>query len=238
MKIEKINDNQIRCTLSGSDLTDRQLSLKELAYGSPKARSLFHEMIQLAHKQVGFEVEDIPLMIEAVPLSKDSIMLVITKVENPEELDSRFSRFSPDVEQLNEVEAAGKPAASLAGTQEMLEMLSGLLSGAESEEKEPASAPQSAIFRFAGIRELLKLRAFPLCGTICAGSLYHDENEDMYYLVLESAGAPPQEFHLLCNMMTEYATPVAASAALMTGYYKEHYRCLFPKKALQQLIGG
>ena len=33
MKIEKINDNQIRCTLTRADLADRQLKLSELAYG-------------------------------------------------------------------------------------------------------------------------------------------------------------------------------------------------------------
>ena len=34
MKIEKINDNQIRCTLTRDDLNNRQLKLSELAYGT------------------------------------------------------------------------------------------------------------------------------------------------------------------------------------------------------------
>ena len=46
MKIEKINDNQIRCTLTRDDLAQRQLKLSELAYGSEKAKSLFREMMQ------------------------------------------------------------------------------------------------------------------------------------------------------------------------------------------------
>ena len=37
MKLEKINDNQIRCTLTKADLADRQIKLSELAYGSEKA---------------------------------------------------------------------------------------------------------------------------------------------------------------------------------------------------------
>ena len=32
MKIEKLNDNQIRCTLTRADLAARQLQLSELAY--------------------------------------------------------------------------------------------------------------------------------------------------------------------------------------------------------------
>ena len=45
MKIEKINENQIRCTLTRADLEKRQIKLSELAYGSEKARALFREMM-------------------------------------------------------------------------------------------------------------------------------------------------------------------------------------------------
>lgn len=94
MKIERINDNQIRCTLTSFDLSVRNLNIGELAYGSEKARGLFREMIQKASNEVGFEADDIPLMVEAIPLSNESVMLVITKIEDPEELDTRFSKFS------------------------------------------------------------------------------------------------------------------------------------------------
>ena len=52
-------------------------------------------MMQQAAFEFGFEAEDIPLMIEAIPASSDSIVLIITKVEDPEELDTRFSKLCP-----------------------------------------------------------------------------------------------------------------------------------------------
>ena len=94
MKIEKINENQIRCILSSKDLSERQIDLNELAYGSGKARQLFHEMIEKACHEFGFDVEDSPLMVEAIPLPMNSIMLLISKIEEPEELDGRYSRFA------------------------------------------------------------------------------------------------------------------------------------------------
>ena len=99
MKIERINENQIRCTLNSTDLAERQIELSELAYGSEKARQLFHEMIQAAAVEVGFDVDNMPLMVEAIPLTMDSIMLIVTRVEDPDELDTRFSRFSPSAEE-------------------------------------------------------------------------------------------------------------------------------------------
>ena len=94
MKLEKLSDTQIRCTLSKEDLSQRQLHLSELAYGSEKAKELFRDMMQQASIELGFEADNIPLMIEAIPISNDRLVLVVTKVEDPDELDTRFSRFS------------------------------------------------------------------------------------------------------------------------------------------------
>ena len=63
MKIEKLSENQIRCTLNKSDLAARQLKISELAYGSEKAKKLFQDMMQQASYEFGFEAEDIPLLI-------------------------------------------------------------------------------------------------------------------------------------------------------------------------------
>lgn len=96
MKIEKLSDKQIRCILDKSDLADRHLKISELAYGTDKAKELFQEMMRQASYEFGFDAENIPLMIEAIPVSSECVVLVVTKVEDPEELDTRFSKFTPD----------------------------------------------------------------------------------------------------------------------------------------------
>lgn len=95
MKIEKINENQIRCTLNKEDLESHQIRISELAYGTDKAKKLFRDMMEQAALQFGFKADNIPLMIEAIPLSTESVILIVTKVEDPEELDTRFSKFAP-----------------------------------------------------------------------------------------------------------------------------------------------
>ena len=94
MKIERLSENQIRCTLNKADLNEKHLKISELAYGTQKARELFRDMIQQASAELGFEIDDTPLMVEAIPVSPDCLILIVTKVEDPEELDTRFYRFS------------------------------------------------------------------------------------------------------------------------------------------------
>ena len=77
MKIERTSENQIRCTLNKHDLMERQLKISELAYGSDKAKELFRDIMEQANIDLGFDADDIPLMIEAIPTSRDSIKLII-----------------------------------------------------------------------------------------------------------------------------------------------------------------
>ena len=93
MKIEKINTNQIRCILTKEDLDARDIKLNELYYGSEKAKNLLREMMVRAFRECGFNAANIPLMVEAVP-TKEQLILIITKVSNPEELSNRFSGFA------------------------------------------------------------------------------------------------------------------------------------------------
>ena len=89
MKIERISDNQIRCTLNKEDLEGKETLLSELAFGSEKAKGLFRELMNKAATELGFETsEDNPLMVEAIPVSKECLILVITNCRKVYWLDS------------------------------------------------------------------------------------------------------------------------------------------------------
>ena len=91
MKIERISDNQIKFTLTESDLSERNMHLHELSYGSEKAQELFREVMERAMVECDFHTNhETPLIIEAVPSSHNGIMVIVTKVNKSEELDQRF----------------------------------------------------------------------------------------------------------------------------------------------------
>ncbi|MDO5154524.1 MAG: adaptor protein MecA [Eubacteriales bacterium] len=161
MKLERLSENQIRCTLNKADLADRELLLNELAYGTDKAKELFRDMMEQAAEELGFEVNDIPLMIEAIPVSPECLILIITKVEDPEELDTRFSRFSkytdiaPDEDPDNESDAdnADDSLNIFENTSSLIETISDIVENIEQVKKQtesgnnPAFIPLSAALR-------------------------------------------------------------------------------------------
>ena len=256
MKIERINENQIRCTLTSLDLSSRNLNLGELAYGSEKARSLFREMIQKASNEVGFDAEDIPLMVEAIPLSGESVMLVITKIEDPEELDTRFSKFSPLSEDGAENFLSGLANELLEGSdglmelfkQNMLAMNNPAVSGdadtaslqtpnesANDGSADGAPVIQTRTYRFSSLDQISDAaRAAAALGSI-PNKLYKKPGSSQYYLVLSSAGPQIQiTFSRICNLLAEYGEKVKSDVA-GEAYYQEHYEIIIGADALQKL---
>ena len=241
MKIERINDNQIRCTLTSFDLSVRNLILRELAYGSEKARNLFREMIQKASSEVGFEAEDIPLMVEAIPLSNESVMLVITKIEDPDELDTRFSKFSPYSEEGTD--ALSQLASELLEGADGLAKLLGLPSSGQDErsslEGEPTDSDSSSslvspvrIYSFSSLDHVSA--AARACGDLYDGvnTLYKKPGTFQYYLVVKEEGSDNLSFSRVCNILSDYGTKIRHEYA-SEAYYTEHYEIICKDKALQ-----
>ena len=98
MRMEKINEHQVRCLISKQDLIKRQLTAGELRYGDAGMRALFTEVLQTASKQYGFNKEQYPVMIEAVPV-EEGLLIVLSAVENPEETDPHFVHFHEEEEE-------------------------------------------------------------------------------------------------------------------------------------------
>lgn len=135
MKLERLSENQIRCTLNKNDLADRELMLNELAYGTDKAKELFRDIMEQASEELGFEVNDIHLMIEAIPVSPECLILIITKVDDPEELDTRFARFSKytdiDVEDEEDSDDTDEKAEFLSNAASLMETISDIVENIE-----------------------------------------------------------------------------------------------------------
>lgn len=244
MKIEKLNDNQIRCTLTSEDLANREIKLSELAYGTEKAKNLFQDMMQQAQNEFGFDSDNSPLMVEAIPVSPDSIVLIITKVDDPEELDTRFSKFSPDAS-----EAGGADSLQISGADDIIDIfhklseakarLQELKKEAESpapkQEAKTASVDLIQCFSFRTLDEVI-LASHGLNGYFSGrNTLYRNERTDAYQLVLHQSGGSPESFNKVCNMLSEYGSGAPFSAAAES-YLREHETVVLENDALQRLI--
>ena len=217
MKIERLNENQIRCTLTSLDLSMRNLRLNELTYGSDKVKRLFQEMIQKAHSELGFEIDGMSVMIEAMPLSDESVTLVITKMDEPEEIDTRFSRFTPEDDDFNIFDISADGDA-------------GVLEGAA----DNAGRGALRVFVFDSIDAISEAARAIGHSYVGDSILYKDASAKKYHLLLDGTGCDEQIFASTCNVMSEYGRAVRNNYS-SRAYYQEHYEQLIDTKALEVL---
>lgn len=240
MKIEKINEYSISIALDSDELKLRNLKLSDLSYGSPKSKELLVELFKIAKQEVNFEV-DSPIAVEAVPLKGGDIKLIITKVIDPDELDARFSRFTP---MQNDI----VPFAIMQLLEQTFDHFEDALK-------------YSNVKGIGDVNDVDKLEIHSDKETICifefddidkasdatrnvsnydySSVFYKDERNKKYYLVLNINSNLPKEklmeFNKVCNTLAEYGTRVEGSIGVNKAYYDEHYKIIIKENAVQKL---
>ena len=255
MKIEKISDNQVRCTLSHEDLLAHELRISELAYGSDKTLDLFRDMLQRAASECDFDTEDMPLMIEAIPVSADCLVLLITKCTDLDELDTRFSNFTSAPESsespapmqddrvyADEILSCFEHLSDVLGDQ----LSSRLLGDEPTPDKSIRTGESIGSEDSPLIRNLSKVYAFDSLETVISIShtinrFYHGENtlfknpdDGVYYLVVNLSEHTAGEFNKVCNILSDYGRACKVPPAGIL-HFEEHFEVIVRNKATQIL---
>lgn len=81
MKFNLLNEKKLQIIISSKDLSARDLKKWDLVPYNPNAQRLFQEILDHANEACGFEVmRDTQLMVEAYPISGESMIMTITKI--------------------------------------------------------------------------------------------------------------------------------------------------------------
>ena len=88
MKIERFGENRIRIFVSYDDLEERDIDLDSFAYNSPETQELFWDLMEQAEIELGFEVQESQLCIEAVSDVEQGFVITITRIEEENDFES------------------------------------------------------------------------------------------------------------------------------------------------------
>lgn len=238
MKAERINQDQIRFTLSEADLTLRNLQMSELTYGSEKTKALFDDMMRAAYEQFGMDFSKKPLMIEAIPLSEKSLTITVTRVSGAAELGALFgANFDAREAKSSDGPSGGAFAPTWNETP---------FSGASQGPEQPgtsmdpsrifADVPGSSdgvIYLFDRLEELLLVASRVPEGLRLKNVLYADEGKGIYYLIVYYKKIDP-EIRYVVSLLSHFASEWfwGRHAELIV---REHARLSIKARALQKL---
>ena len=185
MRMERINDHQVRFFVSLKDLEMRKLSLASLKYGSQEVKELFGEMLRSAGSAEHFNEEGFPLMIEAIPLNPEELMVIISAVEDMEELDPHYARFA----RLGDAPAPMPQAEGFS----------------EAEIQLPVSPV--CLLSFSSVDEVLEF-AGKMRGSFSGITKLYRADGGFYLALVAGEGTSLKDFMLYLNIVFEYAVPV------------------------------
>lgn len=245
MRIEKTSENSIRCYVDREELAYMHLNIDNIAYGNDNAKKLFRQAITAANEELGFELDN-PLAVEAIPMRDGSIMLNISKVEMPDELDIRFSKFST------------KPLPKETIVPSFMQFIGNIFE-AEFDEAPQITAsiieiPRSNIrkikrnidisnrvYRFDNLDQIIDA-----CRNIqnrfhnsINSVLYKDEEQNKYYMHVSpfnsyTANDKKSDYNIVCNTLSEYGISIPSNKYNIA-YYNEHYKLIISQDAISKL---
>ena len=234
MIVERLNENSIALTIEGKELKDRNLKISDLTYGSEKTQKLFVELASVAKKELNFDI-DSPIAVEAVPLKDGNVKLIITKVFEPDELDSRFSRFTPMKNEL-------MPFAIMQILESTIDKFEDALRiGSTNNLNKLEIHSDKDILCIFEFNELDKVSdaAKNVSYKEYDSVLYKDEKNSKYYLVLSISNGVPKDvltdFNKACNVLAEYGKRIEGHIGMNKAYYDEHYKMIIKEFAIKKL---
>lgn len=230
MKIERINNDKIKCTLSKKDLDMRNISVNELTYGSMKARRLFQDMLHQARLQFGFDAHNSALLIEAIPISEDKIVLNISRVYEPDELDTRFSRFSPMLSSYEEEEELSLSQFNISSMVDKLGALDHISKSFDLEV--PESHNYTAYFIFDSLSDLIAASKIVL--PYFKGNSSLQKIDDHYLLLLQKGELENEVFGHICNILADCGRQEDPDLQKRY-YYSGRAKTLIEEKAVENL---
>lgn len=93
MKIEKLEMNKIKVTLSAMDLVDMNVNVRMLTPNSPHLHDFLHEVMEKVRMQTGFNPYNGQVVVEATP-KEDGIILTVTKLAEEKRRQPKKIRVS------------------------------------------------------------------------------------------------------------------------------------------------
>lgn len=94
MKIERISETQVKFLITAQDLKEKDVTLSEiLTQSTAQSREFFRDILKEAVSGFGvdIDIENCPIIMEAMPISDESIIIIVSKARDSHDFNEQDS---------------------------------------------------------------------------------------------------------------------------------------------------
>ena len=211
MKVEKINENKIRITLTLEELSKRKISLRDIEKNSSMAKDLFVNLIEESNLEEDFKLDGSQFFVEASSDNNNLFIVTITIIDN-----------IPDLNKYSLVENTNYNDSITKGKKRNIY-------------KKPTSySVDSYIYLFNSLDDLLDMCTIAKKEKMFFGknSLY--KYDDYYVLIFSKYSIKNQKFIKTFILLSEYCNNYY-SYDMFSVSIKEKSKLIIENNALQKL---
>lgn len=212
MKIERVDENTVKCFLSNDELQEMEITYKDFVTRSEKAKELVDRIIEQAAEEVGYKPPQLAFDMQIMVLPEKGMVLT-------------FSEKTPD-------EVKNNPTL-MKYLEEMKKILDGNLSIAKGGEPQPSpQIPETVIFCFGSMLKLAAYTRVLPANLRIKTRLY--KYSGYYYLYMNKGAASYERYSRACIHAMEYGGIFSAREESVD-LLEEHGQVIIPEKVIQKL---
>lgn len=236
MKFTKIDENTVRCVISKEEMESYNLELEDFIKKNKKVKDFVELLIDKAGDEVGYEHSNGMMQLQLQPLPKMGLAITFSSREITAEELSKEIAMSLGEEQAGSFfdtlsEPTGKEKKS--NSVEITDIPKKKNARIKKQLKE-AEIPDLYICKFRNLQDVVSF-----CGQVpehffARGSVYKDEKNNVFYMVIERARCKMEKYLYVCRMSLEFSDPESGGATRFA-FFNEQYTCIIRQNAFSVL---
>ncbi|MCR4618944.1 MAG: adaptor protein MecA [Lachnospiraceae bacterium] len=229
MKIERVDENTIKCFISTEEMEQYQVEYTDFLSRTDKAQELMKTIIRQAHEEVGYVPPKFAFEMQIMMVPDQGMVLTFTEkepfdMEDKSKVDAFISSLKDFVNKLSK-------------HKDELDKVKKAIPVMPTPKKNGTPDPnkvEEAVFAFATLSQVMDFADILPGNLRIASSLY--KMGDSYYLHIKQATASYDRYSRICIRALEFGDLYRADFGC-DEILKEHGECLIAEKALKKLRG-
>lgn len=221
MRIERIDENTVKCFVSNEELKKNHLDYQDFLTQTDKAKQLVKQIMRRAEEEVGYKPPQIAFDMQIMVLPDCGLVLTLSEKEPGFEKGNPIADCISDIKKMfekfkNESANHAPEHKNTDGAQTLI----------------PDTKPENALIMFDSLAKVMDYAALMPASLRVESSLF--KKEDMFYLLISKGGASYERFSRACLQSLEFGALYAAEESRILAV-KEHAELLIPEKAIRHL---
>lgn len=244
MDFRRIDQNTVQCILTEEEMNAYGFQVEDFFSNQEKSRDFLEHIVERAEEEVGYQAKGGMVSMQIMKMPNNDLCITFSEHDKEESVMNMLQHIQQLAGMLEgnrslHSEAMQQDISDASETKTQPEMDEEYKKHMEQvlkrkQEKEKQDIIATRVYRFETLRSLEQFAASVELEKPITSTVYKDDIENVYYLLVKKGRLKLEEYKLLCERIAEFGV-LSSKQTYVEQYCKEHFSVLIPKQAIRIL---